>query len=93
MIASHIDDLTSQTNSQNRIAYCPERTAETVALEEIVTLPQIIATFTEEAFEKALKLFGPLCDAIRLTPEEAEYAKLITNIWRYSEFALANHFY
>jgi UDP-N-acetyl-D-mannosaminuronic acid dehydrogenase len=39
-------------------------------------------------------LFGRLTDAIvELTPEEAELAKLFTNVWRYIKFAAANQFY
>src|SRR5262249_39235970 len=37
---------------------------------------------------------GRLTDSIvELTPEEAELAKLFTNVWRYIKFAAANQFY
>jgi UDP-N-acetyl-D-mannosaminuronic acid dehydrogenase len=43
---------------------------------------------------RAGALFGKLTDTIvELTPEEAELAKLFTNVWRYIKFAAANQFY
>ena len=30
---------------------------------------------------------------VELSPEEAELAKLFTNVWRYIKFATANQFY
>jgi len=77
-----------------RIAFCPERICQGYALEEIDTLPQIVASFDDESFEAACDLFSALAPKIiRLTPLEAELAKLMTNSWRYLEFAIANQFY
>ena len=46
------------------------------------------------AGDRAAALFGKLTDRIvRLSPEEAELAKLYTNVWRYIKFAAANQFY
>lgn len=47
-----------------------------------------------EAEEEAAQLFSALAPkVIRVTPEEAELAKLMTNSWRYLNFAIANQFY
>jgi len=76
------------------LAFCPERVAQGFALEEIHDLPQIVSAFTDSAFEKAASLFGTIAPSlVRLTPMEAEMAKLMTNSWRYVEFAVANQFY
>jgi UDP-N-acetyl-D-mannosaminuronic acid dehydrogenase len=75
-------------------AFCPERIAEGKAMTELYELPQIVAGRTERAAARAAKLFGLLTDSIvHVTPEEAELAKLVTNVWRYIKFAAANQFY
>jgi UDP-N-acetyl-D-mannosaminuronic acid dehydrogenase len=76
------------------IAYCPERIAEGHAIEELGTLPQIIGTRSDSAFTRAAEIFNALSGkTLRTTPEEAELAKLFTNVWRYLKFAAANQFY
>lgn len=76
------------------VAFCPERIAEHKAMEELVTLPQIVSSHTARGRERATALFGTLTDTIvDLEPEEAELAKLFTNTWRYIKFAAANQFY
>jgi UDP-N-acetyl-D-mannosaminuronic acid dehydrogenase len=76
------------------VAFCPERIAEGKAMTELFDLPQIISARREEAYERAGALFGLLtASQVRLTPEEAELAKLFTNVWRYIKFATANQLY
>jgi UDP-N-acetyl-D-mannosaminuronic acid dehydrogenase len=76
------------------VAFCPERVAEGVALEEIAALPQIVAGCTPRAQERAENLFKLLTDqVIQLTPLSAELAKLYNNTWRYIQFAVSNQFY
>jgi len=76
------------------VVFCPERIAEGHALEEIKSLPQLIGASTDEAFDRARKLFEPLgVLLVRTTPVEAELAKLLTNTWRYMKFAIANQFF
>ncbi|HJP66311.1 MAG TPA: nucleotide sugar dehydrogenase, partial [Actinomycetota bacterium] len=75
------------------VAFCPERILEGHAMEELYSLPQIIGTRTESAKARATELFGVLADKLVYTgPEEAELAKLFTNVYRYVNFALANEF-
>lgn len=77
-----------------RLAFCPERVAQGFALEEIDSLPQLIGAFDDESFTAAYKVFRSLSPSvIRLSPLETEFAKLMTNSWRYLEFAIANQFY
>ncbi|HEV2522017.1 MAG TPA: nucleotide sugar dehydrogenase [Candidatus Acidoferrales bacterium] len=76
------------------LSFCPERIAEGKALEELVTLPQIVAAFDHEAQAKARELFARIAPKIvELPPLEAELAKLFTNSWRYLNFAVSNQFY
>jgi UDP-N-acetyl-D-mannosaminuronic acid dehydrogenase len=76
------------------VAFCPERIAEGKAMTELFELPQIVSARSPGGMERAAKLFGMLTDSIvELSPEEAELAKLFTNVWRYIKFATANQFY
>ena len=76
------------------VAFCPERIAEGHALEELLTLPQIVGADDDKAAERAEALFERLVDhTIRTTSKEAELAKLFTNTWRYMKFAVANQFF
>ena len=76
------------------VAFCPERIAEGRAMEELFSLPQIVAGHDPRARDRAAALFGRLTDRIvELEPDEAELAKLFTNTWRYLKFAAANQFY
>lgn len=76
------------------LAYCPERIVQEQSLEELEKLPQLVATFTRGAAERAADLFraaGP--KVVFVKPVEAELAKLYCNAFRYIQFATANQFY
>lgn len=76
------------------VAFCPERIVEGHALTELYELPQIVAGCTPEATDRAKALFGILTKKVVVTkPVEAELAKLMTNTWRYINFAISNQFY
>lgn len=76
------------------VAFCPERIAQGSALHELPVLPQIVSGRTDEVVERAARLFQTLTpDIVRLSPEEAELAKLFTNTWRYVQLATANQLY
>lgn len=77
-----------------QVAYCPERIAEGKAMTELYELPQIVGVRDDATFDRAASLFSKLThEVIRVTPEEAELAKLFTNTWRYVKFAAANQFF
>jgi UDP-N-acetyl-D-mannosaminuronic acid dehydrogenase len=79
---------------QADVVFCPERIAEGHALEELRTLPQLVGASSDQAFEKASRLFERLgVSTVRTTPLEAELAKLLNNTWRYMKFAIANQFF
>jgi UDP-N-acetyl-D-mannosaminuronic acid dehydrogenase len=76
------------------VAFCPERIAEAKAMTELFELPQLVAARDPEALERAAGLFSTLAPSVvRLQPEEAELAKLFTNVYRYIKFAAANQLF
>jgi UDP-N-acetyl-D-mannosaminuronic acid dehydrogenase len=76
------------------IAYCPERTVEGKALEELARLPQIVSGLTDHAVAQASALFSRIAQRlVRVSVEAAELAKLCNNAWRYVQFATVNEFY
>jgi UDP-N-acetyl-D-mannosaminuronic acid dehydrogenase len=90
----YITRLLNDRFGSAKLAFCPERIVQGKGIEEIFKLPQIIAPSTEEAYREAYGIFSKLTPKIiRLTAKEAELVKLITNTWRYLEFAAANAFY
>ena len=73
------------------VAHAPERIAENHFLEEIASLPHIIGGIDVESSEQVARLFevfGPRI--VKTTPAQAELAKIWTNIFRYTNFALPN---
>ncbi len=77
-----------------KLAFCPERILQGKAIHEIKELPQIISSNCKDTLSKCEKLFKKNdIRTISLTPKEAEFGKLMTNSWRYLEFAIANQFY
>jgi UDP-N-acetyl-D-mannosaminuronic acid dehydrogenase len=76
------------------ISFCPERVVQGQAIAEILDLPQIVSGVTFEAEEAAVKFFDFIgVEIVRLSPMEAEFAKLFSNAYRYILFAIANQFY
>ena len=74
------------------LAFCPERTLEGKALEELRTLPQVIGGVDEASALRAARLFHFLTPTIvRVSSAEAaELAKLVNNTYRDLVFAFAN---
>ncbi len=83
-----------KNNKNVGVTFCPERIAEGKAFAELHQLPQIVSAFCEEDYKRAEEIFEQLgCETVRLEPMEAELAKLLTNSWRYCQFAISNQFY
>jgi UDP-N-acetyl-D-mannosaminuronic acid dehydrogenase len=76
------------------VAFCPERVAQGHSLREFRQLPQIISAFDPETLSQVRELFGRVApELIEMEPMEAELCKLMTNAWRYIQFAIVNQFY
>ena len=77
-----------------RLAFCPERIVQGQAIKELPTLPQIVAGTTPEAEEAAAAFWATIApEIVRLSPVEAEFAKLFCNAYRYIQFAAANELF
>lgn len=74
------------------ISFCPERTIEGKALEELHTLPQVVSGNTVQARDLASKFFNKITpDVINAESlETAELIKLASNTFRDLNFAYAN---
>jgi len=76
------------------ISFCPERVVQGKAIEEIMSLPQIVSGTTSQAERAAAEFFNLInVEIVRLSPLEAEFSKLFSNAYRYITFAIANQFY
>jgi UDP-N-acetyl-D-mannosaminuronic acid dehydrogenase len=93
-VTALVEKMVAGLGLQIDVAFCPERIAEGKAMTELFELPQIVSSRTQAGGDRAAKLFSRLTDQlVRLSPEEAELAKLFTNVWRYIKFATANQLY
>lgn len=93
-VTNRVKKLLAKMDLFPDITFCPERILEGQALRELQTLPQIIGADNEAAEKRAKELFDSLgIETITVSPEEAELAKLFTNVWRYIKFAAANQFW
>lgn len=93
-VTEYLDQYLSRHGKRLGIAFCPERVVQGRAVEEISALAQIVSGTSQRAADVAAELFGRVAPKIvRMTPREAEFAKLISNAYRYIQFAAANQFY
>jgi UDP-N-acetyl-D-mannosaminuronic acid dehydrogenase len=93
-VSGIVEALLTQSWKTCKLAFCPERIVQGQGIEEIFSLPQIVSANSPIAENEASALFSAIAKKIiLLSPTEAELAKLMTNAWRYLEFAIANQFY
>ncbi len=93
-VTERVKNLLKQSNLTPDVTFCPERILEGHALKELHELPQIIGARDDISANRAKAIFDTLgVKTIRVSPEEAELAKLFTNVWRYIKFAAANQFW
>jgi UDP-N-acetyl-D-mannosaminuronic acid dehydrogenase len=93
-VTERVKNLFAESGIYPEVTFCPERILEGQALKELRELPQIIGATSENGASRALEVFSKLgIKTIVVSPEEAELAKLFTNVWRYIKFAAANQFW
>jgi UDP-N-acetyl-D-mannosaminuronic acid dehydrogenase len=93
-VTNKVVNLLKIHNLTPEVTFCPERILEGQAIKELRELPQIIGASTESGAERASLFFSSFgIKTLIVTPEEAELAKLFTNVWRYIKFAAANQFW
>jgi UDP-N-acetyl-D-mannosaminuronic acid dehydrogenase len=85
--------LKEESSVSTHVVFAPERVAQGVGILESKKFPQLIGASTEDAYNRACELFNFVPECMWLTQREAEFGKLITNMYRYVTFALANEFY
>jgi len=95
---THVLPIIKNWNKNNGneilLSFCPERTAEGVALLELETLPQIISGINNSSVQSASKLFVDVSNEVIESPsvEAAELAKLFNNVYRDVNFSIGNIF-
>jgi UDP-N-acetyl-D-mannosaminuronic acid dehydrogenase len=93
-VTDHLQRWLRRRGKKTRVAFCPERVTQGHSIRELQALPQIVSGTTPEAEETVARLFSRVAPKIvRMTPKEAEFAKLFTNTYRYIQFAASNQFY
>jgi UDP-N-acetyl-D-mannosaminuronic acid dehydrogenase len=93
-VTALVEKMVARLGLDIEVAFCPERIAEGKAMTELFELPQIVSSRTAAGTKRASALFGRLTGKlVVMSPEEAELAKLFTNVWRYIKFATANQLY
>ncbi len=93
-VTQKVENLLAESGVFAEVTFCPERILEGHALKELRELPQIIGASSELGASRASEVFAQLgVKTIVVSPEEAELAKLFTNVWRYIKFAAANQFW
>jgi UDP-N-acetyl-D-mannosaminuronic acid dehydrogenase len=94
-VKSIINEIKNIKVGQNFfLAFCPERIAEGKAIEEIVTVPQLIGGVDLKSSIKAELLFKSIGIKTLVSDDiSVELAKLYTNMYRYINLAIANEFF
>ena len=74
------------------VAFCPERTIEGKAIQELITLPQIVGGLSDACSNRAASFWSSLTDTVVRADglEAAELIKLANNSFRDISFAFSN---
>ena len=93
-VTEHLAKYLESKGKRPAVAFCPERVVQGKGVEEIQALPQLVSGTSPDAVCRATAFFSKVApEVVELSPREAEYAKLISNAWRYIQFAATNQFY
>jgi nucleotide sugar dehydrogenase len=92
-VISKLEKMTNLKEGQDFfVGFAPERTVEGKAIEELKTLPQVIASSSDRGVTLIRSFFEKVCDEVIVVDslESAEMVKLISNAYRDITFAFAN---
>ena len=93
-VTDYLAEYLKSKGKEPALACCPERVVQGKGIQEIQNLPQLVSGTSRGAVERATALFAKISpEVVELSPKEAEYAKLISNAYRYIQFAATNQFY
>jgi UDP-N-acetyl-D-mannosaminuronic acid dehydrogenase len=84
--------MLNKSKKKFNLCYCPERTQEGKALEEIKKLPQIISGYNKNSILRAKNIFKKITRnyIVLKNLETAEMLKLVDNTYRDVNFAFSN---
>ncbi|NQY43516.1 MAG: nucleotide sugar dehydrogenase [Legionellales bacterium] len=87
-----VKPILDKTGKNYHLGFCPERTLEGAAFEELSKLPQIVSGIDDDSLDCISNFFQPVCNKIvkMNCVEEAEMVKLLNNSERDLKFALSN---
>lgn len=87
-----VKPILDASGKQYSLGFCPERTIEGRALEELENLPQIVSGIDEESTARVNEIFTKVSreTVVMNSVEEAETVKLLNNSERDLMFAVAN---
>ncbi len=97
IVLPYLKDLAANLNrSQDDIllSFCPERTIEGSALNELFTLPQIVGSLNDKSFSSANSFWSKISSFVVNSGslESAELLKLFNNTYRDVQFSIGNYF-
>jgi nucleotide sugar dehydrogenase len=94
IVLPFLSKLRRENGGEPLVAFCPERTVEGKAIEELTQLPQIISGNNEKAIGIAQDLYREITPYVIKADslEEAELVKLYNNTYRDMSFAIGNVF-
>jgi UDP-N-acetyl-D-mannosaminuronic acid dehydrogenase len=93
-ISRHVQTWLENRGLDIDVSFCPERVAQGYSLREFRVIPQIVSAFEDGALRRVKALFARFTsEFVEMSPMEAELCKLMTNAWRYLQFAAVNQFY
>tara|TARA_Y100000768_G_C23983137_1_gene687083 strand:+ start:368 stop:1669 length:1302 start_codon:yes stop_codon:yes gene_type:complete len=94
IVINELSRISNKKKEDILIAFCPERTIEGNALNELVEIPQIIGPNNDRSFEMAEVFFKNITNnIIRVESlEAAELIKLFNNTYRDIHFSIGNYF-
>ena len=87
-----IQPILDKSGKKYFLAFCPERTLEGAALQELGKLPQVVGGIDEESTKQAAEFFSLITSTVVKVrnSETAEMIKLVDNVQRDIKFAIAN---
>ena len=94
VVLPYLAELCNTPQDDILVSFCPERTVEGKAIDELTNLPQVISGNNERSLEIAQNLFRKITPYVISVKslEEAELVKLYCNTYRDITFALGNVF-
>lgn len=94
IVIPYLKNMTNNPKKEILVAFCPERTVEGKAINEIQNLPQIIGGYNEKSVNIAENFFRKITPFVIEVDslEEAELIKLFNNTYRDILFSLGNVF-